>query len=481
MKDYSNYFKKPSLNEAKRRSRNEIGRYDDVYHVPADMVKAGVGKKYYIQTYGCQANERDSETLSGILESMSYRATDEIKEADIIILNTCAIRENAEEKVFGKVGYVKNLKKTNPNLIFAMCGCMAQEEVVVNRILEKHPHVDLIFGTHNIHRLPELLKEAFYSKEMIIEVWSKEGDIIENAPVKRDSKHKAWVNIMYGCNKFCTYCIVPYTRGKERSRLAKDIVKEVESLVADGYQEITLLGQNVNSYGKDLGNDYNFSNLLEDVAKTGIPRIRFTTSHPWDFSEDMIKIIAKYDNIMPAIHLPVQSGSNEVLKLMGRRYTREQYLELFYKIKKYIPDCTITTDIIVGFPNETHEQYLDTLSLYQECEYDLAYTFVYSPREGTPAAKMVDNVSSEEKDQRLYRLNEIVNEKAYKQNQRFLNKTVEVLVDGTSKKDDTMLTGYTRHQKLVNFKGNPKDIGKIIKVKITEAKTWALKGEAIES
>lgn len=286
---------------------------------------------------------------------------------------------------------------------------------------------------------------------------------------------------MYGCNKFCTYCIVPYTRGKERSRLAKDIIKEVEELVAEGYQEITLLGQNVNSYGKDLGEDYNFSNLLEDVAKTNIPRIRFTTSHPWDFSEDMIKIIAKYDNIMPAIHLPVQSGNNEVLKLMGRRYSREQYLELFHKIKEYIPDCTVTTDIIVGFPNETHEQYLDTLSLYQECEYDLAYTFVYSPRAGTPAAKMVDNVASDEKDQRLYKLNEIVNEKAYKQNQRFLNKIVEVLVEGTSKKDDSMLTGYTRHQKLVNFKGDPKDIGKIIKVKITEAKTWALKGESIES
>ena len=375
----------------------------------------------------------------------------------------------------------KNLKKTNPNLIFAMCGCMAQEEVVVNRILEKHPHVDLIFGTHNIHRLPELLKDALYSKEMIVEVWSKEGDVIENAPVRRDNKYKAWVNIMYGCNKFCTYCIVPYTRGKERSRLAKDIIKEVEELVAEGYQEITLLGQNVNSYGKDLGEDYNFSNLLEDVAKTNIPRIRFTTSHPWDFSEDMIKIIAKYDNIMPAIHLPVQSGNNEVLKLMGRRYSREQYLELFHKIKEYIPDCTVTTDIIVGFPNETHEQYLDTLSLYQECEYDLAYTFVYSPRAGTPAAKMVDNVASDEKDQRLYKLNEIVNEKAYKQNQRFLNKIVEVLVEGTSKKDDSMLTGYTRHQKLVNFKGDPKDIGKIIKVKITESKTWALKGESIES
>ena len=440
MKDYSNYFKGPSLNEAKRRSRDEVGRYDD-----------------------------------------AYQPTTEIKEADVIVLNTCAIRENAEEKVFGKVGYVKNLKKTNPNLIFAMCGCMAQEEVVVNRILEKHPHVDLIFGTHNIHRLPELLKDALYSKEMIVEVWSKEGDVIENAPVRRDNKYKAWVNIMYGCNKFCTYCIVPYTRGKERSRLAKDIIKEVEELVAEGYQEITLLGQNVNSYGKDLGEDYNFSNLLEDVAKTNIPRIRFTTSHPWDFSEDMIKIIAKYDNIMPAIHLPVQSGNNEVLKLMGRRYSREQYLELFHKIKEYIPDCTVTTDIIVGFPNETHEQYLDTLSLYQECEYDLAYTFVYSPRAGTPAAKMVDNVASDEKDQRLYKLNEIVNEKAYKQNQRFLNKIVEVLVEGTSKKDDSMLTGYTRHQKLVNFKGDPKDIGKIIKVKITEAKTWALKGESIES
>ena len=286
---------------------------------------------------------------------------------------------------------------------------------------------------------------------------------------------------MYGCNKFCTYCIVPYTRGKERSRLASDIIEEVKDLIKQGYKEITLLGQNVNSYGKDLGDDYSFANLLEDVAKTGIDRIRFTTSHPWDFSEDMIKIIAKYDNIMPAIHLPVQSGNNQVLKQMGRRYTREQYLDLFYKIKKYIPDCTITTDIIVGFPNETHEQFLDTLSLYQECEYDLAYTFVYSPREGTPAAKMADNIPSEEKDQRLYRLNEIVTEKAYKQNQRFLNKVVDVLVDGTSKRDETMLTGYTSHQKLVNFKGNPDDIGKIIKVKITEAKTWALKGEAVES
>lgn len=480
MKDYSKYFNGPSLDKAKTRNKEEVKRYDNAFYIPNEMVHVGDGKQYYIHTYGCQANERDSETLSGILESMGYTSTTEIKDADVIILNTCAIRENAEEKVFGKIGYVKNLKKTNPELIFAMCGCMAQEEVVIHRILEKHPHVDLIFGTHNIHRLPELLQEAMFAKEMIVEVWSKEGDVIENTPVRRANPFKAWVNIMYGCNKFCTYCIVPYTRGKERSRLSSDIVEEVKELVASGYKEITLLGQNVNSYGLDLKTSYSFANLLEDVAKTGIARIRFTTSHPWDFSEEMIQVIAKYDNIMPAIHLPVQSGNNEVLKRMGRKYTREQYLDLFHKIKEYIPDCTITTDIIVGFPNETKEQYQDTLSLYRECEYDLAYTFVYSPRAGTPAAKMEDNVDAKEKDQRLYALNEIVNEKAYKQNQRFLNEIVEVLVEGTSKKDATMLTGYTRHQKLVNFKGNPKDIGKIIKVKITEAKTWALKGEAIE-
>jgi tRNA-2-methylthio-N6-dimethylallyladenosine synthase len=480
MKEYSEYFKKPSMLDAKKRNKEEIKRYDSAFLIPPEMISIGKDKKYYIHTYGCQANERDSESLSGILEMMSYTKTEEIKEADIILLNTCAIRENAEEKVFGKVGFVKNLKRNNPDLIFGMCGCMAQEEVVIQRILKTHPHVDIIFGTHNIHQLPALLKEVIFDKERVIEVWSKEGDVIENVPVNRANPFKAWVNIMYGCDKFCTYCIVPYTRGKERSRSKEDIIKEVEELVANGYQEVTLLGQNVNSYGKDIDNTYSFANLLEDVAKTNIPRIRFTTSHPWDFSEAMIKVIASYDNIMPAIHLPVQSGNNEVLKLMGRRYTREQYLELFRMIKKYIPNCTITTDIIVGFPNETKEQYLDTLSLYKECEYDLAYTFVYSPREGTPAANMEDNIALEEKNKRLYELNEIVTEKANKQNQRFLNQIVEVLVEGTSKKNEDMLTGYTAHQKLVNFKGDKKDIGKIIKVKITEVKTWALKGEAIE-
>lgn len=480
MKDYSQYFKGPSLKDAKHRGKDEIHHIKDAYEIPADMVGIGKGQKYFIQTYGCQANERDSETLAGILESLGYSATDEIKDAQVVLLNTCAIRENAEEKVFGKIGYLKKVKRTNPNIIFGICGCMAQEEVVVNKILEKHPQVDLIFGTHNIHRLPVLLKQAMLDKEMVLEVWSKEGDVIENLPSHRAHPYKAWVNIMYGCNKFCTYCIVPYTRGKERSRLKEEILQEVLELKEQGYQEITLLGQNVNSYGKDFQDDYNFASLLEDVAKTGIPRIRFTTSHPWDFSDKMIDVIAQYDNIMPAIHLPVQSGNSEVLKRMGRRYTREDYLKLFDKIKSKIPDCTITTDVIVGFPGETDEQFEDTLSLYEYCEYDLAYTFIYSPRAGTPAAKMEDDIDIYTKEQRLYRLNDLVNEKALKQNQKFLNQVVEVLVEGTSKKDNEMLTGYTKHQKLINFKGNPEHIGQIVPVRVTEVKTWALKGEEVE-
>ena len=425
MKDYSEYFKGPNLKEAQKRSRKQVDHLKDAFEIPSDMVSVGKGKTYYIHTYGCQANERDGETLAGIFEMMGYTPAKEIEDADVILLNTCAIRENAEEKVFGKVGYVKNLKKKNPNLIFGLCGCMAQEEVVIKRILEKHPHIDLIFGTHNIHRLPTLLKEAMFNKEM-------------------------------------------------------DIIDEVKGLKEDGYQEITLLGQNVNSYGKDLEEDYDFATLLEEVAKTGIARIRFTTSHPWDFSREMIEIINQYDNIMPYIHLPVQSGNTEILKLMGRRYTREQYLELFHMIKEVMPDCSITTDIIVGFPNETEEQFQDTLSLYEECEYDLAYTFIYSPREGTPAAKMQDNVPFEQKQDRLERLNEVVKEKALKQNQRFLNQIVDVLVDGPSKRDETMMTGYTAHQKLINFKGRKEDIGKIVPVKVTEVKTWALKGEQVD-
>ncbi|MCD7809447.1 MAG: tRNA (N6-isopentenyl adenosine(37)-C2)-methylthiotransferase MiaB [Erysipelotrichaceae bacterium] len=480
MKDYSEYFKAPSLKEARHRGKDDIHHIDDAYEIPADMVGIGKGQKYYIQTYGCQANERDSETLAGILESMGYEEATDIKEAQVVLLNTCAIRENAEEKVFGKIGYLKNLKRTHPDLIFGVCGCMTQEEVVVKKILEKYPQIDLIFGTHNIHRLPVLLKQAMLEKEMVLEVWSKEGDVIENLPSHRAHRYKAWVNIMYGCDKFCTYCIVPYTRGKERSRLKEEILEEVNELVQQGYKEITLLGQNVNSYGHDIYDDYNFASLLHDVSLTGIDRIRFTTSHPWEFSDDMIEAIATHDNIMPAIHLPVQSGNTEILKKMGRRYTREDYLTLFDKIKVRIPDCTITTDIIVGFPGETDEQFEDTMSLYEHCSYDLAYTFIYSPRDGTPAAKMKDDIDKHTKEQRLYRLNDLVTEKAYQNNLIYQDQIVEVLVEGTSKRDDTMLTGYTKHQKLVNFKGNNDHIGQIVKVKITEVKTWALKGEEVE-
>lgn len=480
MKDYSQYFKAPSLKDARHRGRDDIHHINDAYEIPADMVGIGKGQKYFIQTYGCQANERDSETLAGILESMGYTVADDIKDAQVVLLNTCAIRENAEEKVFGKIGYLKNVKRTNPNLIFGICGCMAQEEVVIQKILQKHPQVDLIFGTHNIHRLPVLLKQAMLDKEMVLEVWSKEGDVIENLPSHRAHPYKAWVNIMYGCDKFCTYCIVPYTRGKERSRLKEEILAEVNELKEKGYQEITLLGQNVNSYGKDFQNGYSFASLLEDVAKTGIPRIRFTTSHPWNFTDEMIDVIAQYDNIMPAIHLPVQSGNSEVLKRMGRRYSRQDYLALFDKIKAKIPDCTITTDIIVGFPGETDEQFKETLSLYEYCEYDLAYTFIYSPRDGTPAAKMKDDIDRHTKEQRLYQLNDLVTEKANKQNQKYQDQIVEVLVEGTSKRDPDMLTGYTRHQKLINFKGNHDHIGKIVPVRVNEVKTWALKGEEIE-
>lgn len=478
-KDYSKYFNGPSLNQAKKRGKMDVHFIKDAFNIPYEIAALGKNRKYYIQTYGCQANERDTETLAGILEIMQYTATSVFEEADIIIFNTCAIRENAELKFFGKLGSAKKMKRTNPELIVGVCGCMAQEEAVVSKILASYPYVDLVFGTHNIHRLPILLKDAIFSKEMVIEVWSKEGDVIENIPSTRANKYKAWVNIMYGCDKFCTYCIVPYTRGKERSRLKEDIINEVQELIEDGYQEVTLLGQNVNSYGKDLKNGESFASLLEAVAKTSIPRIRFMTSHPWDFSDTMIDIIAKYENIMPFIHLPVQSGNNEILKLMGRRYTIQEYKKLFDTIKAKLPNCAISTDIIVGFPNEDSDQFLETLDIVEYCQYDNAYTFIYSPRIGTPAAKMEDNVPLEEKQLRLYKLNQKVNMYALQKNQAYIGNVVNVLVEGASKRNHNILTGYTESQKLVNFEGDFSTIGTIVKVKITEAGTWALKGEMI--
>ena len=308
--------------EAKKRSNKEVLIKTNEYIVKDNLKKLGLGKKYFIKTYGCQMNEHDTENIKAILEDMSFLETDNMEQADLILLNTCAIRENAHNKVFGMIGRIKHLKESNPNIIAGICGCMAQEESVVNEILEKYNWLDIVFGTHNIHNLPNILYETINKKDLEIEVLSIEGDIVENIPVKRDSKYKAWVNIMYGCDKFCTYCIVPYTRGKQRSRKPEFILQEVEELVKNSYKEVTLLGQNVNAYGKDLNINYNMGNLLENVAKTGIERVRFVTSHPWDFTDDMIDIISKYPNIMPYIHLPLQSGSSRILKLMGRRYTK---------------------------------------------------------------------------------------------------------------------------------------------------------------
>ena len=450
----------PSLEKAKCRTKKEVLIKTNDYIIKENLKELGLNKKYFIKTYGCQMNEHDSENIKAILEEMSFEYTDEMEDADLILLNTCAIRENAHNKVFGYLGRIKHLKETKPNIIVGLCGCMAQEEVVINEILEKYNWLDIVFGTHNIHALPDILLKALKNKKINVEVLSIEGDVVENIPVKRDSKYKAWVNIMYGCDKFCTYCIVPYTRGKQRSRLP----------------EVTLLGQNVNAYGKDLDINYGMANLLEDVANTGIERIRFVTSHPWDFTDEMIEIIKKYDNIMPYIHLPLQSGSNNILKLMGRRYTKESYLKLFEKLKKTIPNVSITTDIIVGFPNETLDDFNETIEVVNKCKFDSAFTFIFSPREGTPAAKMNDSISLEEKNRRLYELNEVVNKYALENNMKYLNQTVKVLLEETSKKDENMLVGYTETMKLVNVKADKKYIGKIVDVKITDVKTWSMDG-----
>ena len=469
----------PNTNEARIRTKEKTIIKRDDYIIPTSVKNIGKNKRYCILTYGCQMNVHDSENISAIMEELGYKKTETIEKSDIIILNTCAIRENAHNKVIGMLGRIKHLKETNPDFITIFCGCMAQEVSITKELKEKYPWVDIIMGTHNFHKLPIYLDNLLKTRKQEIEVYSIEGDVIEGIPVKRDSKYKAWVNIMYGCDKFCTYCIVPYTRGKQRSRLPQDIIDEVKELKKKGYLEVTLLGQNVNAYGKDLDINYNMANLLEDIAKTNIPRIRFVTSHPWDFTHEMIDIIAKYDNIMPYIHLPLQSGSTKILQKMGRRYTKEEYKKLFYEIKEKIPNCSITTDIIVGFPGETKKDFKDTIDLVNELKFDLAYTFIYSPREGTPASIMKDNISPEEKKERLQELNELINKYANLNNQKYKDKVVEVLIEGPSDKADNLM-GYTDTMKLVNINAPKKYIGKIVKVKIKEIKTWSMDGEIVE-
>lgn len=471
-------MKLPDIKEARVRTKNKTEVLYNKYKVPSSVCHIGQGKTYSILTYGCQMNVHDSENIKGIMEDLGYNEEGNYEKADVIILNTCAIRENAHNKVVGILGRIKKLKEDNPNIITIIGGCMPQEEGISNMLKDKYKWVDIVLGTHNIYDIPTLLDNVTKEKKQNIEVYSIEGEIIENLPVKRDSNYKAWVNIQYGCDKFCSYCIVPYTRGKQRSRLPKDILKEINSLKEKGYKEVTLLGQNVNAYGKDLDINYTMSNLLEDTAKTGIDRIRFVTSHPWDFSSDMIDTIAKYDNIMPYIHLPIQSGSDNILKKMNRRYTIEEYKKLFYELKSKIKNVSITTDIIVGFPNETEEDFQKTLDIYNELKYDLAYTFIYSPREGTPASKMEDSVPLEEKEERLQRLNKIVNKYAKEANEKYLGKTVPVLLEGYSDKGGKLM-GYTDTMKLVNVAADPSLIGQIKNVLITDVKTWSMEGEIV--
>jgi tRNA-2-methylthio-N6-dimethylallyladenosine synthase len=421
-------------------------------------------------------NERDSETLVAMLKQLGFEQEEDYNKADFLLLNTCSIRENAHNKAFGMLGRFKHLKETKEDIVIGLCGCMAQETSVCDELLKNYKFVNLVFGTHNIDKLPELVYKAFTSKERQIEVYSREQDLVEGLPVIRSNKYKAYVNIIYGCNKFCTYCIVPYTRGRERSRKKEDILKEVDSLVKDGYKEITILGQNVNAYGKDLYEDYFMGELLEDIAKTGIPRIRFMTSHPWDFTDKMIDVISKYPNIMPSIHLPVQSGSNKILKLMGRRYTKDSYLELFDKIKNKIPGVTISTDIIVGFPGETEEDFLETLDLVNYCKFDNAFTFIYSERDGTPACKLKDSIPSEVREERLHRLNEVVNKYFLENNEKLLGTVLPVLVEGISNKKN-IYYGYSDTNKLVNFTSdNELNFGDIVNVEIEEVHTWSIDG-----
>ena len=469
-------MKIPNYKDARKRSKEEVLIRN--FSLDNQYLDLGKNKKFFLKTYGCQMNEHDSENIKGMLNMMQFTETEEMEEADLILLNTCSIRENAHNKAFGMLGRIKHLKETNPNIVVGLCGCMAQEEGVISEILQKYRFLNFVFGTHNLDDLPKLVAEGLKGSKLNIDVLSVEGDIVETMPVTRDSKYKAYINIIYGCDKFCTYCIVPYTRGKQRSRLKEDILKEVEELIQKGYQEITLLGQNVNAYGKDLYKDYELADLLLDISKLNIPRIRFITSHPWDFTDKLVNVIKENDNILNYVHLPVQSGSNKILKLMGRRYTKESYKELFDKLKS-IPNISITTDIIVGFPGETEEDFQDTLDIVNYCKYDSAFTFIYSPRENTPASKLEDNVTLEEKEQRLYRLNELINKYSKEANTRILNKVENVLVEGESTKEGNLF-GYTETNKLVNFPGDKSLIGKILKVKIIDAKSFSLDGEIVE-
>lgn len=455
----------------------EIIEKQKEYMEKVKKINENKNKKYYILTMGCQLNENDSEKLIGIMEEMGYTKSDDIKNADLYVINTCCVRENAEEKLFGKLGELKKIKE-NKNIMIAIGGCMMQEEHITEKIKKSYPFVDVVFGTHTLHKFPEDLYTAITKNKKVKDVIDIDGEIYEGLPVKRSSNKQASVIIMYGCNNFCSYCIVPYVRGRERSRKPEDILNEIKELAKEGYREITLLGQNVNSYKG--GENYNFANLLEDVDKIeGIEVIRFVSPHPKDFTDEVIDVISKSSKISRLIHVPLQSGSTNVLKEMNRKYTKEQYLDLIKRIRNKIPDVVFSTDIIVGFPGETEEDFEDTIDVVKQVNFEQIFMFIYSRRIGTRADKMENQILEEIKHKRFDRLKQVFEESVEENNKKYIGTTQKILVEGYSKNNQDMLTGRTDTNKVVIFEGPEELIGKIINIKIISEHKWYLKGEVL--
>lgn len=469
------------MTNIKKEEKFDSDKFNELKNISEQFfVTNGRRKTYNILTYGCQMNEHDSEKISGMLHDLGYEETEDEKNADMVIFNTCLIRENAELKVFGKLGEVKGLKRQKPDMMVAVCGCMMQKEDIRQKVLKSYSFIDIIFGTNTIHELPQLMHNSLVEKNKSVEIIDNSELIYEDMPKMRKFKYKGLVNITYGCDNFCTYCVVPYVRGREKSREPSDIISEIENLTKEGLKEVTLLGQNVNSYGKGLEGDVSFSKLLREINKIeGLERIRFMTSHPKDLTNELIQVIKECDKVCNHIHLPVQAGSNRVLKNMNRKYTKEHYLNIVEMLKKEIPDIAITTDIIVGFPGETEEDFLETIDLVKKVEYDSAFTFLYSVREGTKAATMEDQIDEEVKHERFDRLLEVLYSIVLKKNSQCIGNTYKVLVESISKGDEEYLTGRTEHFRLVHFKGAEDLIGEMVNVKINSVKTFHMEGEIV--
>lgn len=435
----------------------------------------------FVETYGCAQNENDSERLRGMLADMGYGFCDDPKKADLVLYNTCAVRENAELRVFGNLGALKHLKAKKPSLIIGVCGCMIQQPHIAEQIRKKYKHVDMVFGTHVLYKFPQFLDEALRDTR-VVDIEDSEGRIFEGISSKRDKPPLAKIPIMYGCNNFCTYCIVPYVRGRERSRSVDNILNEVREVAAQGYKEVMLLGQNVNSYGNDLSDGISFAKLLEEVCHIdGIERVRFMTSHPKDISDELIEVMAREDKICKQLHLPVQCGSDRILKKMNRSYTREKYLDIVRKVREKMPGIVLTSDVIVGFPGETNEDFEGTMDILRQVEYDMIFSFIYSKRKGTPAAEMEDCLTAEEKHRNFERMIEFQNEISKKKNDAYFGKTEKVLVEGESKTNPEFLSGRTDGGKIVNFRGDGRLVGEMVDVKITQVKTWSLLGEIVQN